>query len=206
MMNSAFSHELRPTQLEELEDGLTLERFDPIEHSAFDVEASDFLFGTMDIPSHLEQINDAMQHDVASQFFQADFIQEIPDAAGLLPLSCGTSMMDVDHLLDKQDGTCEVLHHASLTDITESLAQDCRVLCKLSLLSEHVSFPFAQQAFCIAEVRGIDLSDPDAAKVSLATFGTEPAFRQCSLQAFMTAWQGASNACYVIDREQYHER
>lgn len=203
IMERAFEHEFGSSKLEQVETGVILEHCEPVWESAFEEDDSDLLFGCVEIPQRAESDNDLSQYGIAEQLYSADLIREIPVLVGLLPPACGTSVMDIEYLLDSEEFSCESLHGASLADITEALAQDSRVLCKIRIpyLAEEVSILSAQESFCIAEVRGIDLRDPNAAKVCLESLGCENSTWICSLEEFMKAWSSYDCSCYVIYRE-----
>lgn len=203
IMERAFENEFGSSKLEQVEPGVILEHCEPVLESAFEEDTSDLLFGCIEIPSHTESDNDLSQYGIAEQLYNADLVREIPVLSALLPPACGTSIMDIEYLLEIQESSFESLHSASLVDITEALAQDCRVLCKIRIphLSEETPILSTQESFCIAEVRGIDLRDPNAAMVCLESFGRENSSWLCSLEEFMKAWSPYDFSCYVIYRE-----
>ena len=202
MMERMFEGVCGDGRLEQLEAGVTLEHCEPIREIAFDEDDSDLLFGSMEIPACTEPVHGFDQQGIAGQLGGADLIREIPALSDLLPPACGTSVMDVEYLLEMQEASVEVLQGASLTDITQALAQDCRVLCTIRMSGLAGDAAHAQLSCAyMAEVRGMDLRDPDAPTVCLQSFGREYALQHCSLEAFIQAWSACGSCCYVIDGE-----
>lgn len=208
MMENIFEQEFDKSKLEQVETGVFLEHCDPVgeaefRETDFQEDYSDLMFGRMEIPSHARENDDPVKCGIIEQLYRVDLLKEIPALSALLPPACGTSSMDFEYLLETQEFSCDLLHDASLVDITESLAQDCRVLCKICVdsFSKKAAFFSTQESFCMVEVLGIDLRDPNATKVCFESFGSEYSVRQCPLDVFMKAWSASNCTCYVIYRE-----
>lgn len=208
MIEKFFEREFGGHKLEPVETGVLMEYCKPVLESTFEEEdTSDLLFGCMEHPSRTESIVDHPLCGVAEQLYRLDLIQEIPVLADSLPPACGMSIMDIEYLLNMQEFSFESLHGASLSDITEALSQDYRVLCAIRIPNQTGSgmLPSPYESSCLAEVRGIDLRSPNSAKICFDSLSGVPVSGQCSLEEFMKAWQFHNNRCYIIYREPYHE-
>ncbi len=209
MMNEgSFEREFGSHRLEQLETGIEMEYCERTLESASEEEDDAYLlFGCMELPSRAESIGEYAPYDVADQFYHLGLIREIPASDDYLPSCCGTSVMDIEHLLEMQEFSFELLHDASLSDIAEALAQDYRVLCVIRTpkTAERGVSLSPYEAGCLAEVRGIDLRNPDSAKVCLDSLSGIPGSWHCSLEEFMKTRHAFHNRCYVIYQEPNYE-
>lgn len=168
--------------MEELETGVFLESLGPeLETGWEDEDDSGLLFGD---PERLQE----------------PLFRELSGAA--LPAACGTAETDIAAQLEGC-GTVEALAGASLSDVTEALAQDARVLCRLRQPGPTEAAPFLpeHESFRLAELRGIDLRDPDAARVCLAAPDGSAPPTLCPLGEFLDAWLSGGSRCHIVYRE-----
>ncbi len=204
MMGNSFDREFDAGRLEQLEAGVVMEYCERSMESAFEEEElSELLFGRMVIPERAEENDDNAPYGIADQLCSLGMIREIPFSDDFLPPCCGTSKMDIEYLLGMQEFSFESLHDAALADITEALAQESRVLCVVrapGITDDGAPFLMCESN-CLAEVCGIDLRDPDAARVSLRFLSGAPASWLCPLEEFMNAWRPCDNRCYIICQE-----
>lgn len=208
MNEGTFGREFGSHRLEQLETGVEMEYCERTLESSFEEEDNiDLLFGCMELPSCDDSIGEYAPYGIADQLYYLDLIREIPVSDDSLPSCCGTSVMDIEYLLEMQEISFELLHDASLSDITEALAQDYRVLCVIRMpKTVERGVPLSPyEAGCLAEIRGIDLRDPDSAKVSLYSLSGIPRSWHYSLEEFMKARHPFNNRCYVIYQESNYE-
>ena len=207
-MERSFGGELGGTgSLEQVELGVMIEYFEPYredlrEDQNENKQDSDLLFGRVDMPPLYETTDGTQLLGAAEQLRSLGIIQDTSAAPELLPPACGVSAIDVEYLLDAEGCAFESLKGASLEDLTEALAQERRVLCKIPV--SHMGDAQASselEAFCLTEVMGIDLRDPQVASVCLESFGGAHVRLNDSLGSFMKAWAQGGNSCYVIYRE-----
>lgn len=196
---------MKKQHIEQIEDGVVLEysAFLP-EESADDKETESLLFGQMHAEIRVQNTTSVQPCSIEDGLRMADVVSDNALDKGILPPECGTSMRDLERILQSEGYAFQEITGAVLSDISETLESEGCTICfvrEAALTGDGEGSMISGWGNSPVVVQGLDLRNPEKPMVSLVCINQTDGVICCELKAFLKAWAYSGNRCILLYRE-----